>query len=1236
MPQGSSPSPYDDSRRQRIEAFVREAEAFLASRGGLDPSALPALAYQHGLERDEFQEAMYLVYSSPPKGPPSSSSADPNDQELFPPEVLAENATLSTVAEEANTASETLVPAVLSDDYEIPGVRPQDLFNFVRQARLILADDRGWNEHSLARLNYLADDLLIPHAVRPDLFRKLDDPHFNPPAPSSETADDSPILAEVGNPQPIETVPNAAQEEEEEEARQKEERKKRHSPSRLYTHYLKKALEALSTKRVNQRREEKLIREGTTKLGLSEVLARDLLLEVAHNMGYVLLSEIQEQEDANQQVASEELLVDFQQRAATIIAGQGGVNSLTRIMIAQVATDLGLSDEQRDAALASIQKQTEKNEVDTRLQQRAASFHEFVRVKLDAIAHGIVIASLAQKLVQIGVDMHGIDEEMAWHTLREVLQEEDLRLVTVEQAKSHISALIDDIMIQEQFLSIQNRQRLMAEGEQWGLTPGRCEQLIDQHVADFTRRKHRSQRQVAMIFAAFFGLLVAGGVYVIYLESTPPRGVPSGPEVTSSHRSASSPGPLVENTKPLIETPQKPVWQRQPWWGEKLSLALLGIYQQEPSLQEPLTAICTDNEKRRINAYRQLIPLLVTTSVAHPGEAQQLAIRDAIVGLVRDDPSDAAVAAIAEELTTGVVLSDPSVLAATLPAQRLEKAYLSVLAADQTALPAVRKDAFLDKLAQQLGITYSSSISPMELTINEIVRDQYRRLRELAAADPNLAAQSHTALSQAAKNYLPQEQITAKDSILAATILSQMTDNWEAYKATVETVIHSQKPEHLLPVLDAFSQTLRDATIHQELAELLSQRIGRSLDVDNPVEAASLVRTELGLDSIAASDGEMQRMFSQRASVFSWDIPDDLPPDMLANEVSKLSFLSVLGHAADKGELGQRIFADTLNKGAPEPDDRSPLSNAKSTERLRALSKVESFISKFPTLDPNRMQVSDKDPRNLFNRMNNYRDLCEMANNVDDIDYESASILAMYLLAKKPQNEQSQLLIGLRAFSHWTNFKLAMADYIHASPRAPDDLQVIVSTVLGETISITDVRTADDQLRNALLRHALDNLGSHSAGPESLSAKAANNTASFLVDHYRLHARLEGISNEQLAGLELPDAIADLLIEMEQNRINGMSLTDSESTQLEDITRQKIAMNYLSTSPIASMAVRQRIWLKLLALRLSKERPQLKVPLAQLLKKLETEDANASTLFEQLRSGEMALVQFWEITGGAV
>ncbi|PQO32439.1 hypothetical protein DTL21_19685 [Bremerella cremea] len=1243
MAQGSSSSPYDESRQRRIEAFVREAEAFLASRGGLDPSTLPALAYQHGLDRDEFQEAMYLVYSSPPPSskrpaavetpppaPPKAPSkvettaaATSEDDGLFPPEVLAQPAPPSSLPE-SNTSDDSLVSSELVDEYDFPGIRPQDLYNFVRQARLVLADEQGWNERSLARLNYLADQLLIPHAVRSDLFRRLDDRNFNPPAPTAEAVT---AQTEVtpGEPSPPEApVPTAAQEEEEEEARQREERKKRHSPSRLYTHYLKKALEALPTKRINQRREEKLVREGTAKLGLSEVLAHDLLREVAQEKGYVLISETEEPSETTQKAASEEVVVDFQQRAATIIAGQGGVNSLTRIMIAQVATDLGLTDEQRDAALASIQKQTEKNEVDTRLQQRAASFKEFVRTKLEAIAHGIVIASLAQKLVQIGVDMHGIDEELAWHALRDVLQEEDLRLVTVDQARSHVSTLVDDILIQEQFLSIQNRQRLMSEGEQWGLTPGRCEQLIDQRVADFTRKKHRTQRQVVLIFTAFFALLVGGGAYVVYLESTPPKGSPLPTKTKLTNNSDGSTEPVAKSDDTPTEAPKKPVWQRQPWWGEKLSLALLSLYQQESSLQNDLTAICTDDEKRRINAYRTLIPELVHASVSHPNESQQLAVRDAIVGLVRDEPSDDAVAAIADELTAGISLKDSSVPSPEVPAQRLEKAYLSITAADQSGLPTVRRDAFLDKLAQQLGIAYSSAIPPLELTMNEMVRDQYRKLRELIPNDSSMAAQLHVAVSQAAKNYLPEDQISAKDSTLVAEILTKLTDNWEAYQPTVQNVIDSPKPERLLPLIDAFSQSLRDEKIQRELAVMFSKRIGQQLDAEKPIQAAEIVRTELGLDSAVASDGEMQRMFSQRASAFSWDVAPDISPDMLANEVTRLSYLSVLGHAAGMGDLGRRTFEETLDKGPPQREDDSSSGKPISTAAMAALSKAEALISRLPRAT------------NPLSRIDNYRELCVIAGDVQDVDYETASLLAQYILSTKPRAEQSQLQVGFRAFSHWTNFKLAMADQLPEARRAADDLQEIVSALLGESVSITDVRSARDELRTVLLRHALDSLGSNSpAGSQNISSKAANDTASLLVDHYRLHARLEGISTEQLSGIELPDVVADRLIELEQGRLNGMSLNENESSEMQDITRQKIALDYLSSSPIASMAVRQRIWLKLMALRIGKERPRLKAPLAQLINQLETRDASSANLFEQLRSGELALVKFWELTGGA-
>lgn len=1224
MPQGPSPHPADSNQSQRIDEFVREAEAFLASRGGgHDPTVLPALAYQFGLSREEYQQAMHILYTAPapPAQAPSPPKVEPTEPTepspvTYPAEVLGNEA--DDLAEE-----EPLIQSevVAEDDLDYPGVRPQDLYAFTRQARLILAETRGWSEQALARINFLADQFLIPPDIRGNLYRRLDDTNFNPQPTSSDAAAIDPMQVFEAQLVPEEGGPS--QEEIEAAEREKAEKKKRQSPSKLYKIYLRKAMEAMPANRVNERREQKLIREGTTKLGLGEALARDLLLEVAKEKGYVIASQEEKPEERDQKQAKTERITTFQQRAATIIAGQGGVNSLTRIMIAQVATDLGLSDQDRDAALASIQKQSEKNQVDTRQQQRADSFRQFARERLDNMSHGIVIATLAQQLVQIGVDMHGIHEDIAWSTLREILQEEDLRLVTVQQAETHINSLVDELMRDQGFLSIQNRQRLLTEGEQWGLEHAHCQQLIEDRVVDYTRKQNRGQRQVAMIFGAFFALLIFGGGYIIYLGSIPPKGSP-----TATNTPVKAPTDPTDPDLPPpeeIEVPEELVWQRQPWWGESLSLGLLKVYQNETSLQPRLTAICTDDAKRRSTAYRALLPQLVATSVADTGESRE-AIRDAVAGLVHDEPSMEAVEAISQTLTEGISLKDAPISAATPLSQMLEKAYLSVRAAQQPGLPEDRRDLFLNELEQQLGITYSGSADPVELTMSEMIREQYRKIRDLSANDPNSAARLHAELSKMAQSYLPADQVIVKDSLLIADIAGRMTENWSTYQPVVQRVISSEKTDRLLPILDTFEQGMKSDAVRQEIARMLSRRIGRGLDADDPVQSAAIVRTELGLDAMIVRDGEMYHMFTRRSSAFDWQPPSDIAADELARQVTELSFLSVLGHAASQGDMGQRIFEETRTKGPPayEADEASSTtSNTTSTKSLAALSKVESLVERLSRAS------------NPLGRIDIYRELCTTAGDVEDVDYATASQLAYYLLEPKTRAEQSQIQSGIRAFSHWTNIKLAVADQVHTARRAADDMAEIISGLLGETVVVNNVRTARDELQQRLLRSGLESLGSQPSQSGELSPQMANDMAMFLGDHYRQHARLSGISPDQLGSSELPDSVISRLIEVERARLEQMKLTDAEAAKLQDITRREIALNYLSDSPIASMVARQRVWLRLLTMRLGKERPQFQGQLSQIVDKLEQQDAAATSLIEQLRSGELALVKVWELTGGS-
>ncbi|CAE7369298.1 unnamed protein product [Symbiodinium sp. CCMP2456] len=206
-----------------------------------------------------------------------------------------------------------------------------------------------------------------------------------------------------------------------------------------------------------------------------------------------------------------------------------------------------------------------------------------------------------------------------------------------------------------------------------------------------------------------------------------------------------------------------------------------------------------------------------------------------------------------------------------------------------------------------------------------------------------------------------------------------------------------------------------------------------------------------------------------------------------------------------------------------------------------------------------------------------------------------------------------------------------MADQVPTARRAADDMAEIVSGILGETVVINNIRNARGDLRERLLRSGLEGLGSQPMRSGELSPQLANEMAIFLGDHYREHVRLEGIATDQLSSNALPAAVATLLIDAEKARLEQMTLTDNETAKLQDITRREIALDYLSNSPVASMVAKQRIWIRLLVMRHGKERPQLQGQLGQIVDQLERQDADATNLIQQLRSGELALVKLMAV-----
>ena len=73
-------------------------------------------------------------------------------------------------------------------------------------------------------------------------------------------------------------------------------------------------------------------------------------------------------------------------------------------------------------------------------------------------------------------------------------------------------------------------------------------------------------------------------------------------------------------------------------------------------------------------------------------------------------------------------------------------------------------------------------------------------------------------------------------------------------------------------------------------------------------------------------------------------------------------------------------------------------------------------------------------------------------------DYRGLSML----LAPKPRAEQGQIQSGIRAFSHWTNIKLAVADQVHTARRAADGIVINAAAYSHTSVAILDALNACD------------------------------------------------------------------------------------------------------------------------------------------------------------------------------
>lgn len=1239
------------TRQERIVEFMVRAQGYLAAYGmgdGRHRERLAMLANQMGLTPAEFDQAAALLLN------PTSSFED--EEDLVPAEPVVDNWS-------ARSRIEKLVPVA-------------DLARFAQQARLVMAHRSQWDQTLMVTLHSLADDHLIPHEVRPELFQLLRDPTYEPPAEvgppaaksvaSPEAPGDVAIDAEVVEDDPApppkrkksrrskRPIPRWAGDPSEPVAPPVERdfladmaasaeqvtggtsessgsgspeirpdpRKPRRAPQEVYREYLAKALAEIKSGRVNPRRERRLIAEGTDKLGLAAVLAEQLLHEAVEAAGLVLVSSRDQwQEDPGRR----QKITRFQERAAEIIARQGGVTSIARTMIAEVADELKLDQAQRDEALAQIQRQADDHREEVQLRQRTESFREFVREKLQAVEQGIVLAKLAKQLTRLGSDLHGLEEDAARRVLREEATAAGLMLVSEDQAKDHLTDHVDDILEEEGFLSTEARQRVIAEGRQWGLPSAAILQLMEDRTEKLGQRQAVGRRRTNLVVAALFLVGFSAIGFVAYRELTKPT-----PEPTDF-------AAVIEPSQSSEDDPGR--WQRQPWWGEPLTLDLIDLRQQDPRLTTAMDRIGSDKPATRARGYRELVPPLVKAIGTSGSEHSKLVRRRVLQGLYLREPDDEAAAALADAMIDPLPEDRDK---PTKPSQFREQFERVLLAtwlmtadgldaaqAEATPLNAARLDSVRLPLERKLGVVFSAGTgaagSAMGATaVGEFARIQYRHLRELATRDGDQAARMHLALADAASEYVTQEILIPLDANLVAEVLPRLTRDFAFYRPLVERTINTNQPAYLLPLVDMYERGEgASADIRKELAVLFSVKTGVTIDGMSAEEGGRAIRRGLGLHSAAFDQDSRQRIYLARSSSIELKPAKPLQPQEALADTLSLAHLATMGQAAAVGGSGQRAFQKLADEDPPtlSSTPEEPESEAKpSTPRRDPLGgQLRDFVRTLPKMSDARQRFS------------NFETISRMVSDVEDIDDQTADRLVEYLTMPKARDEQTAILVNLNSFAHWPALKLALADEVETVRRSREDLLELVSALVDGPVNLSQRGEWRTELRGILLSATLAQLPRLEVKQTVFSPALLDNAANQLAELYRQRGALVGLTDSGNPSEDGPAVCLGRLIDQELAQLRGQQLSETLSQQVNEARHLRVALSALGENEIAETVALQRVWLRLLAIGIEAKHPSKQPDLEELLAKLDAEDQASGDIFTQLRVGEAALVKLWEL-----
>lgn len=1195
-------SRWQDSAQESVaQAFLEAAGPIILENRQLTPESraqLQEVARKFGLTDSQLDLELQLLHdrgviqvpAAPrakkptPSGAPAKSAAPPTPQPTRAPQPVtgSPREVLEIMDEEPAAPPFPPVPPVIPGAGPARGIEP-----FLEQAVLLIAQHRGLTPPCRVLLDKAAQACGVSAIEAQRAIESLQGVGTRGGASPSASVASSTAAA----PPPPMAAPTGG-------------------PAEEFRIYLRQVFAQLSSGFLSEAAEQKLARTGRKQHSLSSVYVRHLLSEVAAQERIRLPGQLAspgtdpDASEANAAKPSENSKIQqFLQKAAPIIAEHRGVNARSRIFLSAVARDQGLSDEELELALDQLLGRSTApadRALAEQLAERNESYRAHLREALPTVEHGIIVPKKRRKLLDAGEFQEGLPREMADASLREIAAELGVRLISQERAAEHVERLLDELMGNRIRVSGENRDRILAEAAQWGLTIEHTNALIIDRVrANQRRRVWESQRTKLLLGLAFLVLLGAViwmGVIVARTE----RPVGAGPESTPETTVAGKSGPDEAEKKP------------KNWWDTNLQIAIMNARLTDSAWVPELEKIQAAEDTERAATYDRVM-MLAEASLDKPQALKLLG--DILAGSSALEPSDQNAEHIIELLLAAIPAASEDVPQTDAPF-RLGFWATRVISSALTYRGGTpeRSQSLAIAVSNHLGHAIDASGKKPDVEHECLVaaaKQMYAALTAAASFQPLRVGALRGVVAAEAEKVVDATELDRLEANFLAALIPRVGEGWREYKDQILHAIDSPDSTTVMTMLEMYERS-PNRDVQNYMTPLLLARANAGLTDRSVEKVGQSVRAALGVRVAATQEGRWAAIRTKAEAVLSTSTATTAQSELLFQEIISLAHYSTAACALMQKELGAASFEQLAQDGPPRLIEESEEGAAFGSPANVGRASLRPMLERLGAPNPAK-------------RIPALRNLESALSGISDLAPDEATLLAKYLLRPRGGAESQMVNELLEPMSRFAHLRIALADALLDVRERAEHVEVLLSRLTNRKVDAPNLDEWKAAVRQDLLKSAINLLG---PGAE-LSGSVADRAAGMLHSRYVEQAKLLALPADAYSKTHLPSEVQRLLIQNQTGILSGQVNDPNDQSFVADVSHEMTAAEYLGSSDLQLTASLQRIWLRLLAIEVSRRQPELRSKSQAIVQKLQERDRTVQHVVEQIRDGEIAILQTW-------